>query len=229
LAGKSEKSETEGRKLRSIGTKSRVRTAAASRESQAKLVKKLKALEKTLDTRTRELGEARNHLAEALEQQTATSDVLQVISSSSGALEPVFQALLANAIRVIGAKFGTMYLREGDAFRIVAIYGASPAYVEALMRERLVRPDPETAISRSARTKLAVQVPDLKASEAYRRRVPRAVAAVEIGGVRTLLSVPMLRDDELVGTIAIYRAEVRPFTDKQIELVKNFANRPSSQ
>ena len=170
-----------------------------------------------VQARTRELSEA-------LEQQTATSDVLSVISSSPGELEPVFQTLLANAVRVIGSKFGTMYLREGDAFRIIAIHGAPSAYVDAVMREPLIRPAPESAISRTAQTKQVVQFADVMAEEMYRKRDPRAVAAVELAGVRTVLSVPMLKDDELVGTIAIYRAEVRPFTDKQIALVQNFAN-----
>jgi GAF domain-containing protein len=169
-----------------------------------------------VQARTRELSES-------LEQQTATSEVLQVISSSPGELEPVFQTLLANAVRVIGSKFGTMYLREGDAFRIIAIHGAPSAFVDAVMREPLFRPAPESAIGRTAQTKQVVQFADLMAEEVYRKRDPRVVAAVELAGVRTLLTVPMLKDDELVGTIAIYRAEVRPFTDKQIELLTNFA------
>jgi GAF domain-containing protein len=180
-------------------------------------------LETQLEVRTRELAETRKALAEALEQQTATSEVLEVISSSPGELERVFQTLLANAVRVIGSKFGTMYLREGDAFRVVAMHGAPHAYVEARMREPVFRPGPETAISRTARTKQVVHVADLMAEEAYRKRDSMRVAAIELGGVRTLLSVPMLKESELVGTIAIYRSEVRPFTDKQIELVSNFA------
>jgi GAF domain-containing protein len=170
-----------------------------------------------------ELRQRTDDLSEALEQQTATSEVLQVISSSPGELEPVFQAMLENAVRVIGSKFGTMYLREGDAFRISAIHGAPSAFVEAVMREPLIRPAPESAIGRTAHTKQVVQFADLTLEEMYRRRDSRAVAAVELAGVRTVLSVPMLKDNELVGTMAIYRAEVRPFTDKQIELVKNFA------
>ena len=170
-----------------------------------------------------ELRQRTDDLSETLEQQTATSEVLQVISRSPGELQPVFQTLLANAVRVIGSKFGTMYLREGDAFRIIAIYGAPPAYVDAVMREPLIRPDPESAVSRTVRTKQAVQFADVMAEEVYRKRDLRVVAAVELAGVRTVLSVPMLKDNELVGTIAIYRAEVHPFTDKQIELVKSFA------
>src|SRR5262249_39249777 len=104
-------------------------------------------------------------LSESLEQQTATSDVLQVISSSPGELEPVFQTLLANAVRVIGSKFGTMYLREGDAFRIIAIHGAPSAYVDAVMREPLIRPAPESAISRTPQNKQVGQVTHVIARE----------------------------------------------------------------
>ena len=156
MSRKGAKSRTPGRKLRSSGTKARTHVGRIP-EPRAELEKKLKAyargLEEKLDARTRELSEAREHLAEALEQQTATSEVLQVISRSPGQLEPVFQTLLANAVRVIGSKFGTMYLREGDAFRIIAIHGAPAAYVDAVMREPLIRPAPESAIASTVRTK----------------------------------------------------------------------------
>src|SRR5262249_49933084 len=169
-----------------------------------------------VQARTREL-------TEALEQQTATAEVLGVISSSPGELQPVFQAMLANAVRVIGSKFGTMYLRDGEAFRVAAMHGAPRAYFEALTREPLFRPGPETALGRTAITRRVVQIADLEAEAKYRKLGPRAVAAMELAGVRTVLSVPMLKDNELFGTIAVYRAEVRPSTDKQIELVQTFA------
>jgi hypothetical protein len=129
--------------LRSTRTKDKARVAS-SRESQSELVKKLKAhasaLEKTLETRTRELGEARDHLAEALEQQTATSEVLRVISSSPGNLKPIFQTMLENATRVCEAKFGILWLREGDGFRSVALHNLPPAYAEQRQREPMIRP-----------------------------------------------------------------------------------------
>jgi two-component system, NtrC family, sensor kinase len=161
-------------------------------------------------------------LSEALEQQTATSEVLRVISSSPGELEPVFQAMLENATRLCEAKFGTMYFREGDAFRAVAMHGAPPAYMEARLHA-LVRPGPTSAIGRVVQTKDVVQIEDAAADRGYADRDPMRVSAVELGGIRTLLVVPMLKEKELIGAVAIYREVVRPFTDKQIELVKNFA------
>jgi two-component system, NtrC family, sensor kinase len=166
-------------------------------------------------TRTRELGEA-------LEQQTATSEVLQVISSSPGELEPVFATMLEKATRISGAKFGNLYLRDGDTLRIAAAYNVPPALVER--RKSLpFRADSETPSGRAMRSKQVVHVADLMVEEGYLRRVPEAVAAVELGGVRTLVVVPMLKEQDLVGTINIFRQEVQPFTDKQIDLVTNFA------
>jgi len=162
-------------------------------------------------------------LTEALEQQTATSEVLQVISSSPGQLEPVFRAMLENATHICEAKFGSMYLREGDAFRIVAMHNAPPAFAEARGLQPLVLPGPGTGLFRVASTKQVVHVADITAERPYLEREPSAVAMVEGAGARTLLVVPMLKDQELIGNINIYRQEVRPFTDKQIELVSNFA------
>jgi len=169
-----------------------------------------------------ELRQRTDDLTESLEQQTATSEVLQVISSSPGDLEPVFAAVLDKAVRLCGAKFGNLYLREGDAFRTVAMHNAPAHYVEARLHG-LVHPGPHTALARVIRTKRAVQVEDVKAGPAYRARDPLVVSAVELGGVRTMLVVPMLKDDELVGSINIYRLEVMPFNQKQIDIVSNFA------
>jgi len=162
-----------------------------------------------------------NELRESLQQQTATADVLKVISSSPGGLEPVFNVMLENATRICEAKFGTLWLTEGDSFRAVALHNAPRGYGDA--RRAPVRPSPKIALGRMAMTKQVVQVADLAAEDGYLERDPIAVASVELAGVRTLLCVPMLRDNELVGAINIYRQEVRPFTDKQIELVQNFA------
>jgi two-component system NtrC family sensor kinase len=163
-----------------------------------------------------------NELRESLQQQTATSEVLQVISSSPGELGPVFRAMLENATRVCGSNFGTLYLREGDAFRAVSMHGATPSYMQARLGQ-LLHPGPETGIGRAVRTKDVAHIPDATADPAYRQGDPMRVEAVDVGGVRTLLDVPMLKENEVIGAIAIYRQEVRPFTDKEIELVKNFA------
>jgi signal transduction histidine kinase len=223
LSRKSAKSRTQGRNLRSTGTKSK---GVARSDEQAALVKKLKAhagdLEKKLEARTRELGEARNHLAEALEQQTATSEVLQVISSSPGELERVFSAMLANATRLCEAKFGALYLCEGKGFRTVAMHNAPPAYAQA--RAGVVYPPPDSPFGLVAATKEVAHVADIRTSQSYINRDPFVVSAVELGGYRTVVSVPMCKDDELIGAINMFRQEVRPFADKQIELVTNFAN-----
>jgi GAF domain-containing protein len=163
-----------------------------------------------------------SELRQSLEQQTATADVLRVISSSPGELEPVFSAMLANATRICDAKFGILVLSEGDAFRPAALHNASPAFAEYMQRGP-IRPGPNVPISRMARTKQVVHVADITTEQAYIDRDPVAVAGAEIGGYRTILAVPMLKESELIGGIVIFRQEVRPFTDKQIELVTNFA------
>jgi GAF domain-containing protein len=176
-----------------------------------------------LRQRTTDLTERTGDLTEALEQQTATSEVLQAISSSPGDLEPVFATMLENAVRICDAKFGTIYRSDGDVLHVVATHNAPLAYAEAIGRLPL-RPNPKTALGRTTATKTAVHVANLAAEEAYNeRRDPRYVAAVELGGVRTFLAVPMLKDKELIGVFTVCRQEVRPFTDKQIEVVQNFA------
>jgi signal transduction histidine kinase len=162
-------------------------------------------------------------LSEALEQQTATSEVLRVISSSPGDLQPVFQAILANATRLCGAKFGTLYLCDGDAFRAAAFHNAPAAFIDA-RKDKLLRPGPGTTLGDAARTKRVAQVLDSMNREPYRQRDPFVVAGAELGGYRTIVSVPMLKEDMLLGVISIYRQEVRAFTDKEIALVLNFAD-----
>ena len=163
-----------------------------------------------------------NELRELLQRQMATSEVLGVISSSPGELEPVFQAMLENATRICEANFGILYRFDGNVFRPVALQDAVPAFGDYLRREP-PRPDPRNALGRLFQTKEPVHIPDLAAEPAYVEREPVRVATVEIAGARTYLAVPMLKEDELLGAIAIYRQEVRPFTDKQIDLVTSFA------
>jgi len=169
-----------------------------------------------VQARTRELSEA-------LEQQTATSEVLGIISSSPGELDPVFQAMLENATRICEAKFGVMWLCEGEGFRSVALHGPA-AHVEERRREPVIYPGPELPLGRVARTRQIVHIADIRTEPAYIERSPTFVGLVDAGGARTFLAVPMLKESELIGAISIYRQEVRPFSEKQIELVQNFAN-----
>jgi GAF domain-containing protein/CheY-like chemotaxis protein len=169
--------------------------------------------------------QTRTHeLTEALEQQTATSEVLQVISSSPGELEPVFKTMLANATKLCKASYGNMFLWEGGAYRTAALHGdLPPAYLERWRIGTVFRPGPHLPIARVAQTRKIVQVADLREDASYLSGDPLPVATVELAGARTLLAVPMLKESELVGAIVIYRQEVLPFTDKQIELVQSFA------
>jgi len=170
-----------------------------------------------------ELRQRTDDLSEALEQQTATSEVLKVISVSPGELEPVFDAILENATRICEAKFGTLYLYDGDVFRPAAFHNAPPAFVEARKRQAGIRPPPDSALGRVAITKQVAQLADIKATQSYIERDPITVIPVDLAGYRTVVAVPMLKEDELIGAINIYRQEVRPFSEKQIELVSNFA------
>ena len=170
-----------------------------------------------------ELHQRTDDLSESLEQQTATSEVLGVISSSPGELTPVFNSMLVNATRICGAKFGILFLTEGDGFRSVAMHGLPPAHAEERRREPVIYPDPDDPLRRLANTKQIVHIADLRQEKAYIKGYPPLRAVVDAGGGRTLLIVPMLRDNALVGAFGIFRQEVRPFTDKQIELVQNFA------
>jgi GAF domain-containing protein len=161
---------------------------------------------------------------EALVQLSATSEVLQVISSSRGKLEPVFQAMLENALRICEAKFGTLYLYDGGSLRPVADTQRAPlAYIEARKHKPRLPPVPDGPVGGVLITKQVVHVADLSKLQSYLEHHPTVVDAVELGGFRTALGVPMVRDSELIGVINIMRQEVRPFTDKQIKVVENFA------
>src|SRR6202048_3244242 len=163
------------------------------------------------------LARARRKRDEALEQQTATSEVLRVISSSPGELEPVFQAMLENATRICGAKFGILLLFDGSAMRVVAMNNPPRAFAE-MRRDNPVIPLEKSILGPLVRTKKTSHVADITAEEPY-----ASSPLAKVGGARTALGVPMLREDELVGAIAIYRQEVRPFSDKQVALLSKFA------
>jgi signal transduction histidine kinase/uncharacterized protein YdeI (YjbR/CyaY-like superfamily) len=209
LSRKGAKSRTPRRTVRSTGTK------AATRIGRGRNA--FIELEKQLEARTREL-------AEAHEQQTATSEVLKVISASPGELEPVFNAMLENAVRICEAKFGNLLLYDGNAFRVAAMHGAPEAWNELRRRDPMIRFSPKNPLGRVVATKQLQHIADFRMEEAYREREPGPVALAEAAGARTVLVVPMLKENELVGVIAIYRQEVRPFTDKQIALLTSFAS-----
>ena len=151
--------------------------------------------------------------------------MLKVISRSPGELEPVFKTMLENAVRICEAKFGNLFLHENNSFRVAVQLNAPPAYAERWRRQPVLAVDesPRNPLNRLAATRAVIHIVDLMTEPGYIERDPRFIALVEAAGARTHLLVPMLKEDELVGAIAIYRQEVRPFTDKQIELVQNFA------
>src|SRR5262249_42619344 len=154
--------------------------------------------------------------------RAALAEVLRLISSSPGELAPVFQTMLEHAVGICEAKFGTLYLYDGDAFHAVSHCNAPPAFVEDRKRGP-IHPDPRTAFGRVRQTRQLVQIADITKEEPYIEGDPLHVTTVQLGGFRTVLMVPMLKEDKLIGAISILRQEVRPFTDKQSELVKNFA------
>ena len=179
------------------------------------------AQESTTDLECR-LAQAQRELSEAREQQIATSEVLRIISSSPGDLKPVFETILANATRLCEASYGAMWLSEGDRFRNAAFHGALPAeYMELWRSATVSRTAP---VGRVAQSRKPVQIADLREDQTYLDGHPLTITAVHVAGIHTLALVPMLKEDEFVGAIAIYRKEVRPFTDKQIELVTTFAD-----
>jgi signal transduction histidine kinase len=173
-------------------------------------------LEQKVDQRTHELSES-------LAQQTATSEVLSVISSSPGDLDPVFRTMLEKACRLCEAKFGILYLYENETYRPVAMLDVPAAFAEWLEAEPR-RWDDSTALGRLPKVKAAIHIPDVQADQAYVEAQPQRMTFVRMTGARSFIALPMLKEDELIGSICIFRQEVRPFTDKQIELVTNFAN-----
>ncbi|MBV9530750.1 MAG: GAF domain-containing protein [Bradyrhizobium sp.] len=175
-----------------------------------------------LRQRTEDLSQRTTDLTEALEQQTATSEVLRVISSSPGDLQPVFATMLEKAVRICDAKFGTLYLYEEGRLRLIAAHDV-PAVFEEVRGRGPNTPAPGGVFDEVIRTGTTVHLPDMAATKPYAERHPRVVEGVELGGIRTVVAVPMLKENELIGIFSIHRREVRPFTDKQIALVTNFA------
>jgi transcriptional regulator with GAF, ATPase, and Fis domain len=201
----------------------KVRPRKALKLKGQNALKPVRNLRSAADQPEPEVAQLKRELHEALEQQTATSEVLQVISSSPGALQEVFDTMLEKAARVCDANFGNIYRWDGDALHLAATHNTPQAFAEARRRSPL-RPDPNLPLGRVIANKTVIHVADARAEEAFaRQRHPAFVAAIELGGARTFLFVPMLKEDELIGLFALYRQEVRPFTDKQIALVTTFA------
>ena len=171
-----------------------------------------------------ELRQRTDDLSEALEQQTATSEVLRVISSTPGELQPVFGSVLENATKLCEAKFANLYLCEGTGFRASAMYNAPLGFAEARRREPLIYPGPESTLTQARAAKRPVQIADISANEAAIELDSVRALAVNVAGARTVLAVPMVKEDETIGVINIYRQEVRPFTERQVELVSSFAD-----
>src|SRR5215475_14123974 len=171
----------------------------------------------------RRLALAQRELSEALERQAATDEVLRIISSSPGELEPVCEAMLEKAVRLCTASFGNLYVRDGEFFQLAAAYNTPAAFV-ASRRGRPYRPGQNSPPGRMLRTRAVVHVADLTADPSYLERDPGVVAFIELAGTRTVLLAPMLKEGEPIGYLSIYRREVRPFDDRQIALVQNFAD-----
>jgi signal transduction histidine kinase len=184
-------------------------------EMGARLQESYADLENKVEQRTAEL-------TESLQQQTATSEVLETISSSAGDLEPVFNKMLENATRICGAKFGTMTLYEDGGFRTVALYNAPKAYADTQLY-KMIRPHPESGLSAVEKTHQPVHIDDIRTQPTYVGGNPNVRALADLAGARTLVIVPMLKENELIGSITIFRQEVKAFTQKQIELVTSFA------
>ena len=199
--------------------KSRRRKAAKLKPRDAPKVASRRSFAGSQDA---EVARLTRELHEALEQQTATSEVLRIISSAPSALEPVFRTILANATRICEAKFGNLWLREGDSFRITATHGAPPKYREFFDREPVIFPDPRSGLGVIVRTKQLIHITDIKSASTYNDKMRNAT--IKLANARSLVAVPLLKDNEVVGAIAIYRQEVRRFTDKQIQLLTSFAS-----
>ena len=201
--------------------KNRRRTTTKTKRPSAPKLKRRKTPSTNANAKIELLERERDEL---LEQQQATADVLRIISSSPGELEPVFRSILDNATRICQANFGTLFLREGEALRVAAHHGSlTKAWDEQWRVGMLLQPDGELQAFQTLSARQPIQVADLSKAPSYLASNPKAVNSVEIGGIRTMVTVPMLKDGEAIGVITIFRIEIRELTDKQIALVTNFA------
>ena len=170
-----------------------------------------------------EIARLSGELNEALERQTAASDILRIIAGSPDNLEPVFEALLTNAVRLCGAKFGLLLVPEGSKFRLAAEHGIPEQLLEELPKNSLMHFGPETLTIRSLVTRQPVSIEDMRQEPGYLQGHPRYVALTDLGGARSAVFAPMLKGDKPVGVFIIFRQQVGPFTEKQINLVLDFA------
>ena len=194
------------------------------RTKQPKAARKAPATHSSVDHAQEQLVERlKRERDEAVELQAASAEVLKIIGSSPGDMKPVFEAMLGRALRICDAKFGHILLYDGERFHAVHLHDVPPSYRAFWDRHGPIRPGPNTGLGRLARTREVVHIADLKADSPYTERQPLRVVTVDEAGARSFLAAPMLKEDEVVGAIVIYRQEVRPFTEKQIELVKTFA------
>ncbi|MGA7229967.1 MAG: GAF domain-containing protein [Xanthobacteraceae bacterium] len=198
---------------------------ANARSRKAKTLKAVRRGSSSSAGQETEVARFHRERDEALEQLSSVSEVLKVISSSPGDLKPVFQTILAKAVGLCHAKFGTLYQSEGDALRTVALHEAPPSFAEERWRNPVIRPSLDSALGRALTTKQTVQIADVRDEPAHPDLPPGSTGAqlARLAGARTVIVVPMLKESELIGAIVIYRQEVLPFTEKQIELVQNFA------
>jgi transcriptional regulator with GAF, ATPase, and Fis domain len=174
-------------------------------------------------SRSNELRGRTQELTEALEQRTATSEVLGLISSSPGELSSVFDAILANALRLCDADTGHVLQAEAGALSVAVMRGGRPEYAQFLLERGPWRPAPNSAPAEAMEERRPVQIADMRETSSFTAGGQTTIAAVELAGARTVLMVRMIADEKAIGMIVIYRTIVRPFSDKQIELVENFA------
>jgi PAS domain S-box-containing protein len=194
------------------------------RTKQPKAARKAPATHSSVDHAQEQLVERlKRERDEAVELQAASAEVLKIIGSSPGDMKPVLEAMLGRALRICDAKFGHILLYDGERFHAVHLHDVPPSYRAFWDRHGPIRPGPNTGLGRLARTREVVHIADLKADSPYTERQPLRVVTVDEAGARSFLAAPMLKEDEVVGAFVIYRQEVRPFTEKQIELVKTFA------
>src|SRR6266568_7788706 len=179
-------------------------------------------LQRKLDERTAERDEYKTERDEAQDRETATAEVLKVINASPGDLAPLFDAMLEKALRLCAARSGALQSYDGNHFHVLAVRGP-PEFEEWGRNLGPLHPEFGTTLARLVQGERVVQIADMAESEGYRLGATYRRAMVDIGGFRTILTIALHKDEVLLGALHLYRQEVRPFTDKQIALLENFA------